>query len=129
MLPRHLDRRGSRDVVAEKLAAANRNLRLDEAAVQVLLGSWTRYGCCAPGLGQVAEVAAFLTSNQAARDHRHLRQGTSGTFPSQQVGPIQDAVAAAPGLTQDGAWVPVERWVARLVSPDVDGNAGFGGWL
>jgi hypothetical protein len=41
-------------------------------------------------------VAAFLASNQAAAITGTFVNVTSGTFPSQQVGSVQDAVAAAP---------------------------------
>jgi hypothetical protein len=51
-----------------------------------------------PRLAQVAELAAFLASNQAAAITGTFVNVTSGTLPSWQVNSVQDVVAAASSL-------------------------------
>jgi hypothetical protein len=97
MLPGHLDRRVPETLSPEQLAAVNRNLRLDEAAVQGQLGP-AADAAPLPRLAQVAGVAAFLASNQAAAVTGTFVNLTSGTFPSWQVNSVQDVVAAASSL-------------------------------
>jgi NAD(P)-dependent dehydrogenase (short-subunit alcohol dehydrogenase family) len=68
----------------EKLAAVNSDLRLDDAAFQGLLEQLDAMRMLrrSPRLAQVAEVAAFLASDQAAAITGTFVNVTSGTFPS-----------------------------------------------
>lgn len=68
----------------EKLTAVNRNLQLDEAAFQGLLGQLDAMRMLrrSPRLAQVAEVAAFLASDQAAAITGAFVNVTAGIFPS-----------------------------------------------
>jgi NAD(P)-dependent dehydrogenase (short-subunit alcohol dehydrogenase family) len=83
MLPGRLDRRVPETLSPEKLAAVDRNLRLDEAASQSWLGrlDQTRMLRRSPRLAEVAEVAAFLASNQTAAITGTFVTVTSGTVP------------------------------------------------
>jgi NAD(P)-dependent dehydrogenase (short-subunit alcohol dehydrogenase family) len=68
----------------ERLAAVNRNLHLDDAAFQGLLGQLAQMRMLrrSPQLAEIAELAAFLASDRAIAITGAFVNVTGGIFPS-----------------------------------------------
>jgi hypothetical protein len=81
-----------------------------------------------PQLGKVAEVAAFLASNKAASITGTFVNVTSGTFP-QLAGQFRPGRGRRCSWPDPGQGLDAGRALGtRLVGPDVQGSARFGGW-